>query len=152
MPLARRDIAIRAYQDDDWPTTCHIHDLARPLELAGSCDARAFVPLADDPDDLAEFEQAKKLVAIVDGQVCGFVGVEENQIGWLYVHPDHAGQGIGRRLLRQAITTIDGTACVHVLAGNTRALALYESEGFSPIEKFNSRNNGYPCVVMKLSQ
>ena len=38
-------IAIRPYEDADWPEICRVHDRSRPHELAGSCDPRAFVPL-----------------------------------------------------------------------------------------------------------
>ena len=41
-------VIIRAYCDDDWPAVCAVHDRARPDELRGSCDPRAFVPLADE--------------------------------------------------------------------------------------------------------
>jgi ribosomal protein S18 acetylase RimI-like enzyme len=148
----KQDVIIRPYQDDDWPAACQIHDLARPVELAGSCDPRAFVPLADDPEDLAEFNSANKSVAMLVERVAGFVGVEGDQVGWLYVHPDLTGQGIGRQLLRHAISTIEGNASVHVLEGNSTALSLYDSEGFRFTEKFKGRNNGYPCVVIRLSQ
>ena len=45
------DFNIRNYRPDDWPAICRVHDRSRPDELRGSFDARAFVPLAQDPED-----------------------------------------------------------------------------------------------------
>ena len=38
-------ITDRDYQDADWKAICQVHDRARPDELKGSCDPRAFVPI-----------------------------------------------------------------------------------------------------------
>ncbi|MBQ73635.1 MAG: GNAT family N-acetyltransferase [Gammaproteobacteria bacterium] len=146
------DILIREYEEDDWQEVRRIHDLARPIELEGSCDPRAFVPLADDEKDLEQFEQCRKLVASAAGRILGFVGVSEDEVGWLYVDPEDSGKGIGRKLLREGVRQIRTKASVYVLKGNTPALNLYASEGFARVSKFDSENNGYPCVVLKLSQ
>ncbi len=146
------DLFTREYQESDWPQVSVIHDLARPIELEGSCDARAFVPLAEDEHDLQEFRQSKKLVACIETDIVGFVGIEGNDIGWLYVHPDKAGKGIGRYLVHQALALINNRAHVFVLDGNVRAINLYLSEGFSVVDQFRSKNNGYPCTVLKMSQ
>ena len=42
------DISTREYEERDWPEVSKIHDLARPIELEGSCDSKAFVRLADE--------------------------------------------------------------------------------------------------------
>ena len=145
-------LLIRAYQDSDWMVVSAIHDKARPIELKGSCDPRAFVPLAEDKDDLAEFRQSQKLVACLEDDIVGFVGIDGSDVGWLYVDPAVSGQGIGRRLLREALLNIASKATVYVLDGNIPALNLYRSEGFEKVSEFESQNNGYPCVVMVLSQ
>ncbi|MDB9866173.1 GNAT family N-acetyltransferase [Pseudomonadales bacterium] len=144
------EITIRAYRRDDQSATIDIHDRARPIELQGACDARAFVPLVDDREDFEEFLSARKLVAERDEQVLGFVGIEDDQVGWLYVDPDCARQGIGRQLLRQALALIGQGSQVHVLEGNKPALALYLSEGFRRFDQFDSNNHGYPCRILML--
>ena len=53
----------------------------------------------------------------------------------MYVHPDHRGSGVGRRLIEAALAkldAIDGLTAIglSVTVGNQSALALYESAGF----------------------
>ncbi len=144
-------IVIRAYADADWPAVCAVHDRARPDELRGSCDPRAFVPLAEDEGDAASFNRSRKFVACSGEQVVGFVGVDGTYLSWLYVDPALYGQGIGRRLLRLGLRLIGPQAWTVALAGNTRALRLYESEGFQVVDTSSSANAGYPCMSVKLS-
>ena len=143
---------IRNYQTDDRLALHRIHDLARPIELAGSCDPKAFVPLAEDEEDLAEFDKAQKVVATIDDQIVGFVGIDGNIVGWLYIDPKVARQGIGRRLLQYALGRLTDSGVVYVLDGNKAAINLYTSEGFTKVDQFRSKNNGYPCTVLKLQQ
>jgi hypothetical protein len=77
-------VIIRAYCDDDWPAVCAVHDRARPDELRGSCDPRAFVPLADEQEDAADFQRSRKFVACIGDQIVGFVGVDGTYLSWLY--------------------------------------------------------------------
>ena len=147
---------VREYCEDDEDELIAIHDLARPVELQGSCDPRAFVPLRNDAKDFNEFRACRKLVAFDHGRIHGFVGIGNLEIGWLYVRPDSSRQGIGRRLLSRAMALIQkdnvsGTAVsVFVLEANKPAITLYESKGFRITETFKSKNNGYPCNVHKM--
>ena len=144
------DIATREYEERDWPEVSRIHDLARPIELEGSCDPRTFVPLADDKNDLQEFLNSRKLVACYETRIVGFIGIDASTIGWLYVDPKEAGKGIGRRLVREALVRVRQGASVFVLEGNVRAISLYESEFFEVVDRFDSDNNGYPCTVLEM--
>jgi ribosomal protein S18 acetylase RimI-like enzyme len=151
-----QEIKIRDYFDADQSDAVLIHDQARPVELQGSCDARAFVPLMNDATDLAEFLSCRKLVACVGQKIVGFVGINKNEIGWLYMRTEDSGKGIGRKLLQQALKEIKeaehltANACVFVLNGNKPAIGLYQSEGFQIVETFKSRNNGYPCTIYRM--
>ncbi|MEM9509530.1 MAG: GNAT family N-acetyltransferase [Cyanobacteria bacterium P01_E01_bin.35] len=51
-------------------------------------------------------------------------------------------QGIGRRLLRQAIANCGCTVYTSVLSGNDAALNLYRSEGFKIIETKTGKLSG----------
>lgn len=63
---------------------CAVHDRARPDALQGSCDPRAFVPLAEEQEDAESFEHSRKFVACVAEQIVGFVGLEGTYLSWLY--------------------------------------------------------------------
>ena len=52
-------ITTRPYREDDWPAVCTIHDRARPDELTGACDPRAFVPLAEERSDAESFRRSR---------------------------------------------------------------------------------------------
>lgn len=142
-------IAIRPYRETDWASLCAIHDAARPDELKGSCDPRAFVPLADEPE-AEELRGSTVLVADDGGQVVGFVAVDGDYLGWLYVHPDRYRQGIGRKLLRAGLELVTGEAWTIVLAGNEPAIGLYADEGFREVARFESENAGYPCTCVRM--
>lgn len=144
-------VAIRPLTERDWPAIHAIHDVARPDELRGSCDPRAFVPLADDPE-LEELRGCTILVAEDGDGVVGFAGVDGDYIGWLYVHPDHYRAGIGRKLLRAALQHVSGEAWTIVLAGNAPAIGLYRSEGFREVARFESDNAGYPCTCLRMAR
>ena len=143
-------VIVREYQPDDWHQSCRVHDMARPIELEGSCDPAAFVPLATEEEDIEDFHRSKKFVACVDEEIVGFVGVDHDEVTWLYVDPAVFGQGIGRLLLRKGLEVIDGETRTFVLDGNNKARRLYESEGFSVVREFDSENNGFPCSVLEL--
>ena len=135
-------ITIRPYQDADWEAICGVHDRARLDELLrGSVDPAAFLPLAEaaGPEGLFDGEV---WVACEAGGVVGFVAADDDEITWLYVHPDHHGRGIGRGLLRHAVERCGPVVRTEVLAGNTPAIGLYESEGFEVVGTRSGRLAG----------
>lgn len=142
---------VRAFQGEDWPAICEIHDLARPDELRGSCDPRAFVPIAEDPE-IEDLRACAKLVAEAGEQIVGFVGVDGDYVAWLYVRPAFYGRGIGRRLLQAGLNLVEGRAWTIVLSGNVPAIRLYESEDFHEIRRFQSDNAGYPCTCIRMER
>jgi ribosomal protein S18 acetylase RimI-like enzyme len=143
-------ITIREYRDSDWEAICRVHDRARPDELRGSCDPRAFVPLAED-EEAADARGARKWVACDGDRVVGFVGIDDTYLSWLYVDPDYYGRGIGRRLLRLGVAEIGPEAWTIALEGNLPARRLYEQEGFKVVRTFAGENAGYPCTCVRLS-
>jgi len=142
-------ITYRAYEEKDWQAICQIHDHARPDELKGSCDPRAFVPIKQDKE-VEELRRSNKIVACEGDTVVGFVGVDGDYLAWLYIEPAHYSKGIGRELLRRAIQVIGEDAWTIVLDGNKKAIALYESEGFEELSRFAGDNAGYPCTCIKM--
>ena len=93
-------------------------------------------------------------LATVDGTVVGMVEtgqLEGEQVIWkLYVEPDSRGRSLGVELLHHATATLPvGTG--HVLlehfAGNKRAGAFYEREGFVVVD-IQSDDSGDPRAAV----
>lgn len=148
------DVTIRPYRDRDWEELCEIHDRARIDELRGSVDLAAFLPLADTAGPEGLFDGEVR-VAEDGGRVIGFVAFSDDEVTWLYVHPDRYRRGIGRRLLRHAVERCGPTVTIESLAGNTPALRLYEEEGFEAVKTrigHLTGNESFPAtgVVMEL--
>ena len=149
--ITKRKLIIRPYQPADWQSICQIHDLARPDELAGSCDPRAFVPIEEDKE-VEHLKLCQKIVAVSNNRAAGFIGVDECYIGWLYIHPDFYRQGIGRELLKEGLKLIKEKAWTIALADNSPAVNLYQSEGFIEVNRYKSDNAGYPCICVRLEK
>jgi ribosomal protein S18 acetylase RimI-like enzyme len=145
------DFFVRPFHPSDWNAICQIHDLARPDELKGSCDLRAFIPIEED-QEVDHLKKCYKYVAVADEKIVGFIGLDGGYIGWLYVHPDFYSQGIGRKLLQTGIGKLTENAWTIVLDGNARAIDLYQSEGFQEVRRYQSDNAGYPCTCIRLER
>lgn len=94
-----------------------------------------------------------RIVAEAGGQIVGVAERGEWQgepVIWkLYVHPEHRGRGIGRTLLHAVIDGLPGSPRRIVLehfAGNRRAAAFYEREGFVHL-RTDPAANGDPAAA-----
>ncbi len=144
-------ITYRDYQDQDWKAICRIHDRARPDELKGSCDPRAFIPIEQD-EEVEDLKRSQKFVACDGDKVVGFVAVDEKYVSFLYVDPAYYGRGIGRNLLQMGVETAGPGAWTIVLHKNHPAIKLYESQGFKEVRRFDSDNAGYPCTCLRMER
>ncbi|RKY18311.1 MAG: GNAT family N-acetyltransferase [Planctomycetota bacterium] len=144
------DLRIRASTPDDWPAICRVHDLARPDELRGSFDARAFIPLAQDPEG-ETLADCDVFVAERGGEVIGFAGIDAPYLDWLYVDPASYRRGVGRALLRHCLARMGRDAWTLACGNNTAALTLYLSEGFVIEKRFTGRNAGYEGPSARLA-
>lgn len=103
---------------------------------------------------------SRPLVALLDGDVVGYIMPwflpDQVHLLTIAVAPKHQRSGIGRRMLaclvNHARERRRENIVLEVRAGNTAALALYESYGF---KRVNLRRNYYPdsgedAVVMVL--
>jgi GNAT superfamily N-acetyltransferase len=93
-------------------------------------------------------------VADEDGRLTGFVSTTRgsNEIGALYVAPDHFREGVGSRLLQAAHAAIAAagydTATLWVLAANTGARAFYAARGYAP-DGATGEQLGLPTVHLR---
>jgi predicted GNAT family acetyltransferase len=121
-------------------TALHVTDAQ--IQLLGVDDAEAMFALADLTKPGPFSLQAQTLGRFwgikADGQLIAMGGERLNGPGFrelsgLCTHPDHQGQGLGRRLLAFVAAQIaqrGETAFLHAYAANTHAIRLYESVGF----------------------
>jgi ribosomal protein S18 acetylase RimI-like enzyme len=91
------------------------------------------------------------LVAEVDGEVVALANLGrlsqsyrdfphvtgDREVMWkLYVHPEHQGLGIGRRLLAEVEALVEGDELwLEVVDGNEQAFGFYRSHGFVEVER-----------------
>src|SRR5260221_14532042 len=85
------------------------------------------------------------------GQVAGFIGVQDAKVEMLFVHPAWRGQGIGRRLLSYAVTTL-GADGLDVNEQNPQALGFYLRMGFEVMGRsaVDSLGKPYPLLHMRV--
>jgi putative acetyltransferase len=109
-------------------------------------DIQFFKPLVRD-----ELPHVAQLACMRDGegQVAGFIGLEQNKVEMLFVHPSWRGQGIGRRLMTYAVTTL-GATMVDVNEQNMQALDFYLRMGFEVIGRSALDSTGKPFPLLHL--
>ena len=82
----------------------------------------------------AEDRVGETTVAEVGGEVAGFVMVVGDEVEQVYVSAAHRGRGVSDALLAEAERQVHanghGEAWLAVAAGNTRARAFYERQGW----------------------
>lgn len=122
-------ITIRAYAASDWDALVRIHDSARLDELRDTVGLEAFLDLETTFENEGLFDGVV-WVAELDGHVVGFIAIDDHEITWTYVDPQHYRRGVGRALLRFVLDSATGPVELEVLEGNAAAQSLYESVGF----------------------
>lgn len=87
-----------------------------------------------------------------EGTVVGFASLAGNVLEHLYVRPDAWRRGIGRRLLAEVTTAVDGDLSLNVFEPNTTARAFYEQYGFEVTGRDDGSGNeeGVPHLVCRL--
>lgn len=82
-----------------------------------------------------------------DGVVQGFMGVGEDEIDSLFVHPDVHGQGHGSALVAHGLSMVP-TAKVDASEQATQAVAFYERRGFVRIGRSPTDPMGRPYPLI----
>ncbi|MBD2101380.1 acetyltransferase [Leptolyngbya sp. FACHB-261] len=111
-------------------------------------DIQFFKPLVQDAlPQMAELACARD----EQGQVVGFVGVVEDKVEMLFIHPLWRGQGVGRRLLEHAVKALGATK-VDVNEQNEQAVGFYLRLGFE-VEgrsELDGLGKPFPLLHMRL--
>ena len=82
----------------------------------------------------------------------GFIGIENQKLEMLFIHPGYIGRGIGRQLILYGIETY-GVNEVTVNQQNPAAVGFYEHMGFKTYKRTDLDEAGmpYPLFYMKLN-
>ncbi|MBN2515454.1 MAG: GNAT family N-acetyltransferase [Deltaproteobacteria bacterium] len=99
-------------------------------------------------------------IAAVDGQFAGSIAIDGRRgnvdgvrLRWFIVPPEYQGKGIGRTLLRTALTFCKNIGYTYVylwtFKGLDAARALYEAEGFRLREEHNVKQWGNVIAEQK---
>ena len=109
-------------------------------------DIEFFKPLVRE-----ELPTVSQLACVRDaeGQVAGFIGVEHDRVEALFVHPSWRGQGLGRRLMTYAVTTL-GATLVDVNEQNPQAVGFYMRVGFEVIGRSAQDGLGKPFPLLHM--
>lgn len=85
------------------------------------------------------------------GKILGFLGVAEQNLEMLFIHPENRGMGIGKKLLDYAIIALE-VQKVDVNEQNEQALGFYRNQGFEVVGRSALDGSGkpYPILHMKL--
>ncbi len=144
---------ITMYSREDWSGIQWVHDAARMQELTLAELEEAFLPLsvAAERENLFDY---RVFTARLDGQVAGFTAFTEEELAWLYVHPDFQHKGVGKALACFALGHMaPGEKTVEVLVGNEPARTLYQSLGFDEEERISGYmpgNEEFPVSVWRM--
>lgn len=83
------------------------------------------------------------------GKIKGFMGISENKIQMLFVHPHFRGQGVGWELVKYAL--YNGRACfVDVNEQNEQASGFYKKMGFTVFDRSALDDQGRPFPVLRM--
>ncbi|AVO37480.1 GNAT family N-acetyltransferase [Pukyongiella litopenaei] len=139
---------IRPYRPEDRPRLLEIwrsaSEIAHPFFTAAQLDDQQ--RLVGD----IYLEQAETHVAVdAAGQPLGFIGLLDNFIGGLFVAPALHGRGIGRGLVRHALSDRDGLE-LEAYAANTGAIGFYRGLGFTEMSRRGTDDNGLPFELVRL--
>lgn len=92
-------------------------------------------------------------LAVADGTVAGFMGIEGDKLEMLFLHPEMFGRGLGKTMLRYA-TDVLGVQFVDVNEQNSAAAAFYQHCGFAVHSRspLDAQGNPFPILHLRKLQ
>jgi putative acetyltransferase len=85
------------------------------------------------------------------GELAGFLGMADDKIEMLFIHPDNFGQGLGRLLVDHAVAYL-GARKVDVNEQNPGAYAFYQKLGFRLVKRSPLDATGNPFPILHLEK
>lgn len=139
-------IRIRPYQDEDLSGVLSSWENASRL-------AHPFLPesfLRQERHNIPNLylPNADTWVAETADQVVGFIALIGNEVGAIFVEPDHHGSGVGWALMDQA-KSLHAKLEVEVFAANRIGRAFYDRYGFATLHESVHEPTGQPLLRLK---
>jgi putative acetyltransferase len=82
-------------------------------------------------------------------RITGFAGVAAGKVEMLFIHPDHRGQGVGKRLLHFALDNLNAHQ-LDVNEQNEQAFGFYMKQGFAVVGRSEVDGMGQPYPLLHL--
>ena len=137
---------IRDYKTNDTDVLIDIWEKANAL--AHPFLARDFVAFVKDAMRNMYLPNAETWVIEEHGTPIGFIAMMGNEIGGLFLDPDHHGQGHGRAMVDHAVG-LKGPLRVEVFKDNQVGRPFYERYGFEFVEEYLHDQSG--AITFRLS-
>ncbi len=98
-----------------------------------------------------QYLDAVRLYAVRDAgnSILGFLGVSDDTIEMLFIHPDTRGKGLGSELLEYAVNELH-LSKVDVNEQNEQAVGFYLYKGFSVVGRSELDGTGKPYPLLHL--
>lgn len=85
-----------------------------------------------------------------DGKILGFLGVADQNLEMLFIHPDDRGKKIGKALLKYSIEKMN-IIKVDVNEQNEQAIGFYKKFGFEVSSRSELDSSGKPYPILHLN-
>ncbi|MBT29359.1 MAG: GNAT family N-acetyltransferase [Thalassobius sp.] len=109
-------------------------------------DIAYFKPLIlDNYLDAVELRCAKD----ENNKIVGFLGVAEENLEMLFLHPDTIGKGLGKKMLHYVLQNLN-VKKVDVNEDNPDAAGFYKSQGFKVISRSETDPQGKPFPILHM--
>ena len=92
---------------------------------------------------------AETTVYELDGRVVGFLALIDNEVGAIFVHPEHQGRGIGRALMDQARASRPFLE-LDVFEANPFGRRFYDAYGFQYVSEHVHEETGQAVHRLRL--
>ncbi len=83
-------------------------------------------------------------------EITGFMGIDGNKLEMLFIHDSFRGKGIGKKLLKYAVNTLNVNK-VDVNEQNDKAIGFYEVFGFIIVSRSETDDSGKPYPILHMS-
>lgn len=131
-------LTIRRAEPEDAQAIGAVFDVAvhEGWRYLGELAAHPMFPPEEWDDEVAKHAPPNALLVAIADLLIGFVAIHpaDGEMYLLFVHPDHAGRGVGRALLEAAHEILRSAGCreafLYTHEQNERAIAVYEAAGY----------------------